>query len=229
MLIRIKSSPESILCVTMISQGHDSKCPTFCWVMIVRGHPPHLRPPSPSRFFTPPPCSLSLSLHYSDLALYHHIGDERPNDKKMWYNLLTQSESNINDLIHYWRQFYLNWPVLTGDLQHLTKVAAPTNDQPPTDKYVSSLVEFKKKHPVLFECLYAVFWAMMSNSRLCKQIHGMMRHGLNPNIGMDEANHHRQCSSSTNYEMNEARRVLGDASGKSREEQKNAVKRSKTK
>ena len=56
-----------------------------------------------------------------------------------------------------------------------------------------------------------------------------MSHGLNPNIGMDEANHHRQCSSSTNYEMNEARRVLGDASGKSREEQKRAVKHSNTK
>ena len=69
----------------------------------------------------------------------------------------------------------------------------------------------------------------MSNSRLCEQIHRMIRHGLNPNIGMDEADHHRQYSSSTNFEMNEARRVLGDASGKSREKQKRAVKHSKTK
>ena len=48
----------------------------------------------------------------------------------------------------------------------------------------------------------------------------MMRHGLNPNIGMDEADHHRQYSSSTNYEMNEARRLLGDASRQRRVDQK---------
>ena len=164
-------------------------------------------------------------------------GDERRDGEKLWYNLLTQSESNIDDFIHFRRQFCLNWPILTGDLQRLSKVAAPTNTHDPaptsdpTDKYVSSLVEFGKKYPVLFESSYAVFGATMSNSRLCELIHGMMRHGLNPNpnIGMDEADHHRQYSSSTNLEMNEARRVLGDASEKSREEQKKAVKHSKTK
>ena len=46
---------------------------------------------------------------------------------------------------------------------------------------------------------------------------------------MDEADHHRHYSSSTNFKMNEARRVLGDASGKSRKEQQKAVKYSKTK
>ena len=164
-----------------------------------------------------------------DWGLYIHTNcDDRPEDEKLWYNLLTQSETNINDLIHFWRQFCLNWPILTGDLQRLSKTTAPTDTQPP-DKYVSSLVQFENKHPVLFECLYAVFGAMMSNSRLCEQIHGMMRHGLNPNIGMDEADHHRQYSSSTNFDMNEARRRIGDASGNAREVQKKAVKHSRTK
>ena len=161
--------------------------------------------------------------------------DERGDEEKLWYNLLTQSERNINDLIHFWQQFCLNWPVLTGDLQRLSRAVAPTSTHASTlprgktDKYVSTLVEFEQNYPVLFESLYSVFGAMMSNSRLCEQIHGMMRHGLNPNIGMDEADHHRQYSSSTNFEMNEARRALGDASGISREKQKRAVKHSNTK
>ena len=61
---------------------------------------------------------------------------------------------------------------------------------------------------------------MMSTRQLCKQMHGMMRHGLNPNIGMDEVDHHRQYFLSTNYEMNEAQRLLWDASGQRREDQK---------
>ena len=55
---------------------------------------------------------------------------------------------------------------------------------------------------------------MMSNSRLCEQIHGMMRHSLNPGIGMDQADHHRQYISTTGFEMCEERRKLCDGSDK---------------
>ena len=37
------------------------------------------------------------------------------------------------------------------------------------------LLKFKHEYPILFDCLQAVFGLMMSNSRLCEQIHGMMR------------------------------------------------------
>ena len=68
-----------------------------------------------------------------DWGMYIHISAaERPEDEKLWYNLLTQSESNIDDLLHFWQQFCLNWPVLTRDLQRLSKVTVPTNSQPPT-------------------------------------------------------------------------------------------------
>ena len=68
-----------------------------------------------------------------DWGMYIHISTaDRPEGKKLWYNLLTQSESNIEDLLHFWQQFCLNWPVLTKDLQRLSKVTVPTNSQPPT-------------------------------------------------------------------------------------------------
>ena len=117
--------------------------------------------------------------------------NDRHEDEKLWYNLLTQSDANINDLIHFWRQFYLNWPVLTGDLQRLSKVGVAVASNANVNS-VSSIVDFQANYPILFECLYAVFGDMMSNSRLCEQIHGMMRHSLNPGIGMDQADHHRQ-------------------------------------
>ena len=44
-----------------------------------------------------------------------------PEDEQKWYDLLTHKESNIDDLIHFWQQFCLNWPCLAGDLQKLSK------------------------------------------------------------------------------------------------------------
>ena len=41
-----------------------------------------------------------------------------------------------------------------------------------------SLVNFKTDFPVLFDCLCSVFGTILSNSRLCKQVHGMMYHAL---------------------------------------------------
>ena len=57
----------------------------------------------------------------------------------------------------------------------------------------------------------------------------MMRHSLNPAIGMDQADHHRQYTTTTGYEMNEERQLLGDDSGKTKRELKKAIKHSRTK
>ena len=49
---------------------------------------------------------------------------------------------------------------------------------------------------------------MMSNSRLCEQIHGMMRHALRSSIGMEQADHQRMHSTGTDYNMKEERRKI---------------------
>ena len=46
---------------------------------------------------------------------------------------------------------------------------------------------------------------------------------------MDQADHQRQYASQTDYGMREARRLVGDGYGKSRDEQKKARKHQKTK
>ena len=57
------------------------------------------------------------------------------------------------------------------------------------------LLKFKHEYSVLFECLHAVFGLMMSNSRLCEQIHGKMRATLRSGTGMDEADARRSFAS----------------------------------
>ena len=51
---------------------------------------------------------------------------ERPADEKVWYDLLTRDQKTIDDLVHYWRQFCLNWGVLTEDLKNLSQATAST-------------------------------------------------------------------------------------------------------
>ena len=100
--------------------------------------------------------------------------EDRPDDEKAWYNLLTKTEENIDDLIHWWRQFCLNYEILEEDLQRPSKV----NNVDELKTGDGALIEFKIDYPVLFDCLYSVFKTMLTNSCLCEQIHGMMRHGL---------------------------------------------------
>jgi len=94
---------------------------------------------------------------------------------------------------------------------------------------VLSLVLFEQNYPVLFECAYAVFGAMMSNSRLCEQIRGMMRHSLTPGIGMDQADHQQQYVAMTGYGMKEKRRLLEDDTGEVRDKRKKAMHHDKNK
>ena len=151
----------------------------------------------------------------------------RPEEEQRWYNLLTVDKTAINDLIHFWRQFCLNWHCVTEDLQKLSKEYYDPNQV--QDDNVIPPVIFQQKYPVLFECLYAVFGAMMSNSRLAEQIHGMMRASLRSQIGMDQADHQRQHAAHTDYSMREERRAIGDGSSGSRDERKKARKHDKTK
>jgi hypothetical protein len=90
------------------------------------------------------------------------------------------------------------------------------------------IVTFATDYPVLFECLYAVFGAMMSNSRLAEQIHGMMRSNLRGQVGMDQADHHRQFSAHQEYKMRRARREIADESGERRDKRKKALQHDKT-
>jgi len=90
--------------------------------------------------------------------------DDRPDNEKAWYNLLTKSEESINDLIYFWRQFCLNYSQLTDDLQALSKVYSFEDINAGEG---APLVMFKTNFPVLFDCLYSVFGTMLSNSPGC--------------------------------------------------------------
>ena len=122
----------------------------------------------------------------------------------------------------------MNYEVLAGGLQRLSKASPPTGDMAGGEG--APLNEFKTEYPVLFECLEAVFGTMMSNSRLCEQIHGMMRHGLRSSIGMDQADHQRMYDTGTNYLMKEERRnMMSTDANAFRKKHKKARQHSKTK
>ena len=152
--------------------------------------------------------------------------NNRPENEKIWYDLLTKSKENIDDLVHFWQQLCLNWRVLTDDLQRLSKVTS-VSDMAGGEG--APLNAFQTEYPILFECLDAVFGTMMSNSRLCEQIHGMMRFGLRSAIGMDQADHQRMYNTSTDYEMKEERRKMVSDSDAYRQKNKKAASHSATK
>ncbi len=151
---------------------------------------------------------------------------ERPDEEKVWYNLLTQSEEQIEDLIHWWRQLCLNFEILKEDLQTLSRVS---DVQLLNAGEGAPLIEFKTNYPVLYDCLYSVFGTMLSNSRLCEQVHGMMRHSLRKEIGMTQADHQRIYNSGIDHEMKEARRMLATNANIFRNKHKKAAVHSRTK
>ena len=136
-----------------------------------------------------------------------------------YYNIL---RNEIDDVVHWWRQFCLNWECLVSDLQRLSKVYVTNADS--NDTY---LVTFRKEFPILFECIEAVFGLMMSNSRLCEQIHGMMRKVLRLGTGQEEADKHRAYSTGTDFEMKEERRAM--VPGKKNVKRRKAKRHSSTK
>jgi hypothetical protein len=70
---------------------------------------------------------------------------ERPEEEQVFYDLLTENDGIISDLIHFWRQFCLNWSNLTDDLQRLSQTIPDSNGG---DKGAPLLI-FKTNHPVL--------------------------------------------------------------------------------
>jgi hypothetical protein len=70
----------------------------------------------------------------------------------------------------------------------------------------------------------------MSNSRLCEQTHGMMRHGLRTSVGMEQADKQRAYNMSTGYKLNEQQRKLVlNSKGELHERAKKSAKHSATK
>ena len=123
-----------------------------------------------------------------------------PADERRYYNVLI---SKSEDVVHYWLQFCLNWPCMTEDLQKLSKVV-----EVPDTGDIIPLLYFRDTYPNLFECFDAVFHLMMSNSRLCEQIHGMMRKLLRLGTGQREADSQRSYSTGTDYEMKAERKAM---------------------
>jgi len=84
-------------------------------------------------------------------------------------------------VVHFWQQFELNKKCLLPDLKKLSKEVTIR----PVDGETAPILTFKAEYPILFEKIEAVFGMMMSNSRLCEQLHGSHRHGLRVGTGMD--------------------------------------------
>mmetsp|Transcript_5656 Transcript_5656/g.15886 ORF Transcript_5656/g.15886 Transcript_5656/m.15886 type:complete len:972 (+) Transcript_5656:584-3499(+) len=148
----------------------------------------------PAISFLPDDCSeLWGKFRYDDRS-------ERPEDEQRWYD---QLKKDPEDVVHWWRQLCLDWPILTDDLQRLSREQGPRacKGGPP-------LVAFRNTYPILYDCMHATFGLMMSNSRLCEQVHGMMRHGLRAGTGMDEADNHRSYAVGTDHDMKEERRKM---------------------
>ena len=61
-----------------------------------------------------------------------------------------------------------------------------------------------------YECMDAVFELMMSNSRLCEQVHGMMRKNLRIGTGQHEADNQRPYTTGIDCEMKDERRATAN-------------------
>ena len=120
----------------------------------------------------------------SDWGKYVHSNlNECPSNERQWYSLMSSCRE---DVVHWWQQFRMNHPCLLRDLQHLSN-----NTRREHVDGTAPLTAFKADFPILFECLHAVFGLMMSHSRLCESIHGMMRHGLRSGTGVDQVDAQR--------------------------------------
>ncbi len=122
----------------------------------------------------------------------------RPDNERHWYNVLKPQTLGV---VHWWQQLGLNRQCLVSDLQRLSNRSTPL----PLKKDQAPLLAFKDEYKILFECLHAAFGLMMSNSRLCEQIHGMMRHGLRSQQGMDHVDAQNTYSVRHDYRMRQER------------------------
>ena len=124
---------------------------------------------------------------------------EQTADVTRWYDILSQDSE---DTVHWYRQFCLDREVVIHDLYKLSKVK-PFDRSP-------GIINFKNEYPVLFDALYAVFRLLPSNSRLCEQIHGMLRHSFKCEIGMDQSDAQYCYLVNKEYYLREVRRALNN-------------------
>ena len=159
--------------------------------------------------FIPDACSESWG------RFSHDDPHDRPEDEQLWYNQLSKEPEKT---LHWWRQFGLHRGVLLDDLQRLSRAEGnETPLGPLEDASKSPLASFKTTYPILYECLEAVFGLMMSNSRLCEQIHGMLRHALRDGTGMAEVDSRQGYAVRTDYEMKaERKNLVADGTSPSR-------------
>ena len=132
---------------------------------------------------------------YSELS-------ECPVEERKKYDLLI---NHSDDVVHWWRQLGLNRECVKSDLQKLSRRGTYGDG----NSKQSPLLAFKCEYEVLCKYLYAVFGLMISNSHLCEQIHGMLRHGMCSTTGMDQLDVQQSFATSTNYETREEHRDLG--------------------
>ncbi|KAL7498156.1 hypothetical protein ACHAWT_009680, partial [Skeletonema menzelii] len=151
---------------------------------------------------------------YDDLA-------NCPVEVRQWYTVLCQHSEEV---VHFWRQFCLNKDSLVNELKKLSKqsCARPVNGD------TAPILTFKEEYPTLFECLEAVFGMMMSNSRLCEQMHGALRYGLRIEQGMDEVDARRDYEVVFGYLFKQERREK-DLSGRGAKRQKVSHKHNNSK
>jgi hypothetical protein len=126
----------------------------------------------------------------------------RPTDpaEAMWFDIIHE---NIDEAIHFWKQLRLDSDALVHDLQKLSSQTTVSFEK---QSEKDDILIFKDEYPILFECLHSAFGMMPSNSRLCEQIHGMMRQRHRKGIGMDQDDSQQVYVTGTCYEMREQRR-----------------------
>ena len=91
------------------------------------------------------------------------------------------------------------------------------------------LIKFKTDYPALFDCLYSTFGTFLSNSRLCEQVHGMSRHNLRTQVGMEQGDHQRIYCTTIDHEMKEERRNINGDSEKVKAKRRKAAKHTRAK
>ena len=139
----------------------------------------------------------SLPASWNDYAKETDDTEQTP-DITRWYDILSQDS---DDTVHWYRQLCLYYEVVLPDIYKLSQ-------EKPSNSRSSGIINFKNEYPVLFDALYAVFRLLPSNSRLCEQIHGMLRHSFKCEIGMDQADAQYSYNVNTEYHFREVRRAL---------------------
>eukprot|EP00956_Cyclotella_meneghiniana_P030919 scaffold79599_cov30-Cyclotella_meneghiniana.AAC.1 len=123
----------------------------------------------------------------------------RSPDELKYYNIIA---TQIDDAVHYWRQFELDSTKVMPELQMLSKSQKSFS----VNEGDAPLLAFRGKYPIIYDCLHAAFGLLPSNSRLCEQNHGSLRARHVNNIGMDQADARQFYVNTEEYENREKRR-----------------------